>query len=122
MEIRQARATLAAHIAEQDAEIAHMRTQQAAVWRYLQSVSPWSESNDMDWADEIICGIDGLRIINAEAAVTDARVEAALDAFNAKAAGMNLHEHGNPASKQNYFHPMMRAAIIAALLQRNTDD
>lgn len=61
MEIRQARATLAAHIAEQDAEIAHMRTQQAAVWRYLQSVSPWSESNDMDWADEIICGIDGLR-------------------------------------------------------------
>lgn len=31
-----------------------------AVWDYLQRVSPWSESNDMDWADEIICGIGGL--------------------------------------------------------------
>lgn len=31
-----------------------------AVWDYLQRVSPWSESSDMDWADEIICGIGGL--------------------------------------------------------------
>lgn len=45
--------------------------EQVAVWNYLQRVSPWLESNDMLWSDEIITGIDGL-IQRAEAAELDA--------------------------------------------------
>lgn len=30
----------------------------AVVYRHLQKRSPWTESNDMPWEDEMICGID----------------------------------------------------------------
>ncbi|HZF98298.1 MAG TPA: hypothetical protein VEY92_08660 [Pseudoxanthomonas sp.] len=49
-----------------------------AVYAHLWKVAPWSESNDMDWSDEMICGID-LLLHRAEAA------EAALAAANARA-------------------------------------
>jgi hypothetical protein len=39
----------------------HARSNMQAVWDYLKRVSPWAESNDMDWADEIICGISLLQ-------------------------------------------------------------
>lgn len=32
----------------------HFREQ---LWKGLQAVAPWSESNDMDWEDEILCGL-----------------------------------------------------------------
>lgn len=38
-----------------------------AVYDELQRVAPWSESNDMDWADEMICGI-GLLVQDKQAA------------------------------------------------------
>jgi hypothetical protein len=28
-----------------------------AIWNALQAMAPWAESNDMDWADEILCGL-----------------------------------------------------------------
>ena len=31
-----------------------------AIWNIVQSMSPWAKSNDMEWADEIICGLDGI--------------------------------------------------------------
>lgn len=37
-----------------------MSSDKKTVWDYLQKVSPWTESNDMPWVDEIICGIDQL--------------------------------------------------------------
>ncbi len=42
------------------AECERLRDAMGAVWDYLQKHSPWSTSNDMEWADEIICGIDQL--------------------------------------------------------------
>jgi hypothetical protein len=53
-----------------------------AVYAYLWKVAPWSESNEMDWADEMICGID-LLLQRAETA------EAALAAANARADAMD---------------------------------
>ena len=50
----------AAKAAEIQAELNHHTKQQILVWDYLQKVSPWSPSNDMEWADEVICGIDQL--------------------------------------------------------------
>jgi len=35
-----------------------LRMMTSAVWNYLQKVSPWTVSNDMQWGDEIITGID----------------------------------------------------------------
>lgn len=52
------------------------------VWDYLQKHSPWSESNDMAWCDEIITGIDMLRIkFKATTSVVDAAI-AWSDALN----------------------------------------
>lgn len=28
------------------------------IWDELQKIAPWAESNDMDWCDEILCGIN----------------------------------------------------------------
>jgi hypothetical protein len=39
----------------------HARSNMQAVWDYLQKVSPWATSNDMDWSDEIIYSIFQLR-------------------------------------------------------------
>lgn len=27
------------------------------IWDELQKIAPWADSNDMDWCDEILCGI-----------------------------------------------------------------
>lgn len=69
--------THAAEIAGLGAENAELKrlhllmdSEETAVWNYLQKVSPWSESNDMLWSDEIITGIDGL-IQRAEAAESE---------------------------------------------------
>lgn len=64
-------ATIRAYIEGLEADKANSERQDAAVWRYLQSVSPWSPSNDMEWCDEIITGIDFLR---ERAASAEARV------------------------------------------------
>lgn len=39
--------------AERDA----LRTDRKTLWDFVQKVSPWSESNDMPWIDEVMCGI-----------------------------------------------------------------
>lgn len=44
-------------IAYADARCAALRGALQAVYAELQQVTPWSESNDMDLADEMICGI-----------------------------------------------------------------
>lgn len=41
-------------------EVERQSEQMEIVYRYLQKVAPWSESNDMLWCDEVVCGIDGL--------------------------------------------------------------
>ncbi len=30
-----------------------------AIWNAVQKLSPWSESNDMPWEEEILCGLYG---------------------------------------------------------------
>ena len=32
-----------------------------AIWDAVQELSPWTESNDMEWADEILCGLAGVK-------------------------------------------------------------
>lgn len=71
---------LIAEVERLRAEVAEARrvnlladTEETAVWNYLQRVSPWSESNDMLWSDEIITGIDLLiqRATEAEAELAE---------------------------------------------------
>lgn len=59
----------AATVAELRAEVERQSEQMEIVYRYLQKVAPWSESNDMLWCDEVVCGIDSLmqRIAELEA-------------------------------------------------------
>lgn len=59
--IRRAFEALRNDLAKVIRERDYCQQEMQAVWTYLQSVSPWSESNDMDWSDEIICGIDILK-------------------------------------------------------------
>jgi hypothetical protein len=33
-----------------------------AIWNAVQELSPWSESNDMEWSDEILCGLFGAKV------------------------------------------------------------
>lgn len=32
-----------------------------AIWDAVQELSPWCESNDMEWWDEILCGLHGVK-------------------------------------------------------------
>lgn len=41
-------------------EVEQWRRSTRAVWDYVQKYAPWSESNDMDWSDEVITGIGQL--------------------------------------------------------------
>lgn len=43
-----------------DTEIVRLRAEMRAVWDHVQAISPWSESNDMRWSDEISCGLRAL--------------------------------------------------------------
>lgn len=63
-------ATLAPRITELRTELATALAQlkeaesnkgTEAIWNALQEIAPWAESNDMDWADEILCGITGVK-------------------------------------------------------------
>ena len=31
------------------------------IWNAVQSMCPWNESDDMDWCDEIMCGLAGVK-------------------------------------------------------------
>lgn len=44
-------------IARLKTEVASLRREMGKAWRGLQTASPWSESNDMLWGDEMLCGI-----------------------------------------------------------------
>lgn len=48
------------------AELARCARQMSAVWKGVQAVSPWSESNDMEWADEVLTGVHLLVQAKAE--------------------------------------------------------
>lgn len=53
------------------------------VWKHLQMRSPWSESNDMLWSDEIIVGIEGLVIKLIDAIKRNRELDAKLKATTA---------------------------------------
>ena len=38
-------------------ELTACREEQHAVWQYLEVASPWTKSNDLPWADEILCSV-----------------------------------------------------------------
>lgn len=41
-------------------ELNDFKNQAVTVYARIMEVAPWSESNDMDWIDELHCGLDGL--------------------------------------------------------------
>ena len=62
-------------------ELTACREEQHAVWQYLEVASPWTKSNDLPWADEILCSVGLLeqrasqaesKLSTAYAAVRDA--------------------------------------------------
>jgi hypothetical protein len=104
-----------------------------AVYAYLWKVAPWSESNDMDWADEMICGIDLLlqRAETAEAALAAANARA--DAWPAYVLNrsktveiLKQHNEWRRGAEGPQTDPRMLGlaleAAIAAINQTRTDD
>lgn len=67
-------------VKDKDHDLDMMYMQAQMVWDYVMRVSPWSPSNDMLWADEVMTGISFLvdeRLQNASSiAHLHARVEA----------------------------------------------
>lgn len=56
--------------------LGEFHTNNELIWRELQRLSPWGESNDMDWIDEIMCGFGGVetRLTEMQAALEACRV------------------------------------------------
>jgi len=55
--VRNEQARCAERIRTLEDKLDKTHAEMSVVWDYLQEASPWSESNDMGWADEIISGI-----------------------------------------------------------------
>lgn len=64
---------LLARIVELEAVVKEFNEHGKMLWDWLQKISPWSDSSDMEWADEIDCGMHGV-----EGVITDLRAQLAI--------------------------------------------
>lgn len=52
--------SLRTRVKELEEDKAYRSREMGVVWAMVQAISPWRESNDMNWSDEISCGLRAL--------------------------------------------------------------
>lgn len=95
----------------------YRNTGEKAIWDAVQALSPWCESSDMEWCDEILCGLHGVRQ-RIEHLERERDALAAHDEYKLCLDKVAAALHDWPAGTRNGYAPHSLAEMVTSLRSR----